>query len=74
MAEEHVNVVNAIETKLLNAKANNIAIPIDDFYKMAGRDRLTDKFCNGVKEAGGNKLLLISFGDNIVAVTRDVAP
>ena len=69
---EHLSVASEIEKRLLAAGANSMAIPVDDFYELAKRDRLTEKFLNGVKDACEEKRLLVSFGEKVVAVMRDV--
>lgn len=70
---EHLQVAKALEQKLLESKANNTVISMDEFYEMSGRERFTNKFYQGVQAAGESRHLLIAFGDHVVAVTRDVA-
>lgn len=74
MSDEHIQVVKRLEERLLTSQTNSIVIPMTEFYALAGRERLTKKFYGGVTEAGDSRHLLIAFGENVVAVTRDVAP
>lgn len=74
MDDAHKQVARLLEEHLLNSKSNSTVIPIDQFYVLTGRERLTKKFYGGVTEAGEARHLLIAFGENVVSVTRDVAP
>lgn len=72
ITDEHKEVAKKLEDRLLKSQANSTIIPIGEFYDMTGRMRLTEKFYSGVAAVGESRHLLISFGENIVAVTRDV--
>lgn len=74
ITEEHKKVAKMLENHLLECRTNSTVISIDKFYEMAGRERLTEKFYSGVAAAGELRHLLVAFGENVVAVTRDVDP
>ena len=74
VTDEHKNVAKMLEDHLLKCGTNSTVISIDDFYKMAGRERLTEKFYSGVAAASESGHLLVAFGENVVAITRDVGP
>lgn len=74
VTEEHRNVARTLEDRLLRCGSNSTVISIDDFYQMAGRERLTEKFYSGVADACESRHLLVAFGENVVAITRDVSP
>lgn len=72
MNDEHKLVAKKLEDQLLASGKNSTVIPVEEFYDLTGRERLTAKFYDGVKEAGEYRHILIAFGENIVSVVRDV--
>ncbi len=74
ITDEHRKIAKLLEDHLLKCQTNSTVISIDQFYEMAGRQRLTEKFYSGVAAASETRHLLVAFGENVVAVTRDVGP
>lgn len=74
MNDEYQTVAKELEARLLVTKSNSVAIPVGEFYDITGRERMTEKFYKGVTDAAGSRHLLVAFGDNVVAVMRDVEP
>lgn len=73
-SDPYGEVAKNLESILLRSQSNTAVIPMEEFYSLTGRERLTNKFYAGVSQAGGERHLLIAFGENIVAITRDVKP